>query len=192
MIERVGREVVEQRRRRLARRPARQVPRVVLDPVTVPDLLDHLEIEHRPLMKPVRLEDLPFGLELRAVPAELRLDALDRRLGPIPRRHEVRLRVDGHLVVPAKRLARERIERDQLVDLVAEELDAQRRVLVGGLDLDDVAAYAEDAAGELVVVALVLDFDELPENLLALDPLAALERQHHPVVGFGRTEAVDA
>ena len=45
---------------------------------------------------------------------------------------------------------------------------------------------------ELVVVALVLDLDELAEDLLAVDPLAALERQHHPVVGLGRAEAVDA
>ena len=143
-------------------------------------------------MEPVRLEDLALGLELGAVPAELRLDALDRRLGAIPRRHEVRLRVDGDLVVPPERLAGERIEGDQLVDLVAEQLDAQRRVLVRRLDLDDVPPHAEDAPGELVVVALVLDFDELAENLFALDPLAPLERQHHPVIGFGRTEAVDA
>ena len=86
----------------------------------------------------------------------------------------------GDLVVPPDRLARERIERAQLVHLVAEELDPKRRVFVRRLDLDDVAADAEDAAAELVVVALVLNLDELPENLVAIDPLAALERQHHP------------
>ena len=54
--QRVVRQVVEQRRRRLARRAAGQVPRVVLDAVAVADLLDHLEIEHRPLVQPLRLE----------------------------------------------------------------------------------------------------------------------------------------
>ena len=77
-------QIVEQRRRRLARRPAGQVPRVVLDPVAVADLLDHLQVEHRPLMEPVRLENLPLGLELLAVPGELDLDRLDRLLGPVP------------------------------------------------------------------------------------------------------------
>ena len=64
----VLRQVVEQRRRRLAGRPPGQVPRVVLDAVAVADLLDHLEIEHRPLVQPVGLEDLALGLELAAIP----------------------------------------------------------------------------------------------------------------------------
>ena len=63
--DRVGGQVVEQRRRRLARRAARQMPRVVLDPVAVADLLDHLEIEHRPLVQPLGLERPARGLELR-------------------------------------------------------------------------------------------------------------------------------
>ena len=92
----------------------------------------------------------------------------------------------------AEGLAGERIEGGQLVDFVAEQLDPERQVLVRRVDLDDVAADAEDAAVEIVVVALVLNLDELPQNLVALDPLAALERQHHPVVGLGRAEAVDA
>ena len=77
-------------------------------------------------MQPVRLEDLAFRFELAAVPAELRLDALDRLLRPVARRDEVRLRIDRDLVVAPQRLAGQRIERDQLVDLVAEQLDAQR------------------------------------------------------------------
>ena len=89
------------------------------------------------------------------------------------------------------RLAGQRIERAQLVDLVAEQLDAQRALLVRQVDLDDVAADAEDAAAEIVVVPLVLNLDQLPEDLLAIDALPALERQHHPVVGLRRPEAVD-
>ena len=61
-----------------------------------------------------------------------------------------------------------------------------------GNDLDGVAADAELAAPELVVVALVLDVDQLAEDLVALDPLPRFERQHHPVVRLGRAEAVDA
>ena len=92
----------------------------------------------------------------------------------------------------ADRLAGQRVEGNQLVDLVAEQLDTQRLVLVRRIDFDDVAANAEGAAGEVVVVPLVLDFDELAQDLVAVDALAALERQHHAVIGLGRTEAVDA
>jgi hypothetical protein len=45
--------------------------------------------------------------------------------------------------VRAQRLAGQRIERAQLVDLVAEQLDAQRLLFVRRIDLDDVAADAE-------------------------------------------------
>ena len=48
--ERIGGQIVEQRRGRFPGRTARQVTRIVLDSVAVSDLLDHLEIEHRPLV----------------------------------------------------------------------------------------------------------------------------------------------
>ena len=190
--ERVVRQVIEQRRRRLARRAAGQVPRVVLDAVAVADLTDHLEVEHRPLVQPLRLQQLAFLFEISAVLLELLLDRFHRQLGPIARRDEVRLRVDRHLVELADHLAGQRIEPRQLVDLVAEQADAERVLLVGRDDFDDVAADAERAAAELRVVALVLDLDELPQNLVAVDALSPLERQQHAVVRLRRAEAVDA
>ncbi len=90
-----------------------------------------------------------------------------------------------------QRLPGQRVERHQLVDLVAEELDSDSGVLIRRDDFDDVAANAEDAALELMVVAFVLDLDEFAQDLLAVDLLAAFERQHHPVIGFRRTEAVN-
>src|SRR4051794_14392322 len=96
--ERVRWQVVEQRRRRLAWLTARQVPRVILNPVAVTNLLDHLEVEHRPLMQTMRFENLALALKLRAVPVQLRLDAFNRGLGAIARGDEVRLRINGDLV----------------------------------------------------------------------------------------------
>ena len=112
-------------------------------------------------------------------------------LRAVARRHEVRLRIDGNLVEPAEHLAGERIEPRELVDLVAEQSDAQRVLFVRGHDLDNVAADTEGAAPEFRVVALVLNLDQLAEDLIAVDPLPHLERQQHPVIGLGRTEAVD-
>ena len=48
------------------------------------------------------------------------------------------------------------------------------------------------AAPEVAVVALVEDVDQPRDDLLARDLLAFFEHQQHAVVGFGRTEAVDA
>ena len=127
-----------------------------------------------------------------AVPLELLLDRLDRQLRAIARGHEVRLRVDRHLVEPSDHLAGQRIEPGELVDLVAEQPDPQRVLFVGRHHLDDVAADAEGAAPELRVVALVLDLDQLAEDLIAIDALPHLQRQQHPVVRLRRSEAVDA
>ena len=69
-------QIVEQRRRRLAGQPAGEMPRVVLDAVAVADLLDHLEIEHRPLVQPLRLEQPAFVLEDAAPLGQLGLDGL--------------------------------------------------------------------------------------------------------------------
>ena len=60
-------EVVEQAVRRLARRAAVDVPRVVLDAVAEADLLHHLEVERGAHAQPLRLEQL--ALRARARPA---------------------------------------------------------------------------------------------------------------------------
>ena len=91
----------------------------------------------------------------------------------------MRLRVDRHLVETPDDLAGQRVEPGQLVHLVAEQADAQRVLFVRRHHLDDVAADAEGAAAELDVVALVLDLDQLAQDLVAIDPLAHLERQQH-------------
>ncbi len=190
--DRVGREVVEQRRRRLARCAAGEVPRVVLDPVAVANLADHLEVEHRALVQALGLEQLAPGLERRPSLRQFRLDRGDRPSGVLARRDEVRLGVDRQPVLAARGSPGQRIEDHQLVDLVPEEADPDGLLLVGRVDLHDVAADPERAAPELDVIALVLDVDELAEDLLPVDPLPHLERNRHPVVGLRRTQAVDA
>ncbi len=135
---------------------------------------------------------LPFLFQDARPLVQFRLDGLDGRAAPRLGRHEVRLRIDRQALVAREHLAGQRVERRQPVDLVAEQLDAQADVLVGRVDLDDVAAGPEGAAVEVVVVALVLDLDQLAQERLAADGLAALEREQHAVVGLGRAQAVDA
>ena len=101
------------------------------------------------------------------------------------------LRIDRHAIVATHLTAGQRIERQQLVDLVAEETDPQPDIVIRGIDFDDIPAHAERAAFEFVVVALVLNLDQLPQNLVAVDLLALLERQHQTVVRLRRAEAVD-
>ena len=168
------------------------MPRIVLDPVAVADLPDHLEIEHRALVQPLRLEHPSLVLEEVAALGQLGLDRLGGVLEPIAGGDEVRLRVDGDALVAAQRLAGDRIEGGQLVHLVAEQPDPHRRLVVGRVHLDDVAAHPEGATPELEVVAFVEDFDQLAQQVVARGALALFERQHQAVVGLGRAQAVDA
>ena len=103
-------------------------------------------------------------------------------LDALLRRDEVLGRVDVQLVERLDRLAGERVDDGQSVDLVAEQFDAEGELLGRGPDLDGVAADAELAALEGDVVALVLDVDELQEQLVAVDDLALGEVDHHPLV----------
>ena len=76
--EEVLREEVEQRVRRLARAPAVDRRRVVLDAVAEPDLLHHLEVVLGAHAEPLRLEQLALLLEVGQPLLQLGLDALDR------------------------------------------------------------------------------------------------------------------
>ena len=79
----IFRQVVEQRGRRRSWRTTGEMPRIVLDAVAVPDLPDHLEVEHRSLMKPLCLEQLPFRFEQSAMFLELTFDRFRRELRPV-------------------------------------------------------------------------------------------------------------
>src|SRR3546814_2461719 len=75
------------------------------------------------------------------------------------------VREDADIVEGRDLLARQRIELGDLLDLVAEEADAPRHILiVRREDFEAVAAHAEIAARERLVVALILQRDELADD----------------------------
>jgi hypothetical protein len=114
--------------------------------------------------------------------------ALDRRL----RRHVLRRRPDREVVEPREDLAGQRVEMRDLLDLVAEERDAVRGLLVRRLHLDDVALDTEAAAPEHRVVPHVLRVDQLAQDEVAVVLLPHLEVDH-PLAPFLRgAESVDA
>src|SRR3546814_11150724 len=87
---------------------------------------------------------------------------LERRSGG----HIVRVGKDADIVEGRDLLAGQRVELGDLLDLVAEAADAPRNILiVRRADFEAVAAYAEIAATERLVVALVLTRHEITEVL---------------------------
>ena len=189
----IVREVVEQRRRRLAFLPATQMPRVVLDALAKAHLLEHLEVEHGPLLEALSLEQLVRPLELLEAHAELVADGRDGLPALLFRRHVVRARIDRILLQVPDRLTTQRIHEADALDLVAPELDADRvRVFVRREDLHGIAAHAEGAAVKVDVVALVLQLDEATKETGAQVLFAGLQPNEHLPIPIGASDAVDA
>ena len=166
--------------------------RVVLDPAREAELLQHLHVVLGPLADPVGLEHPVLGFELRDLLLELRPDLVDRPLDRRPRRHVLGRRPDHEVVELRVDLASERVEVRDLLDLVAEEGDAVRRLLVRGLHLHHVALHAEAPAPEDRVVPDVLALDQLPEDVVAILLLPHFQDQHALAPLLGRAEPVDA
>ena len=99
---------------------------------------------------------------------------------------------DVHTDVLAEHLASEGVHLDDALDLVAPELHPHRDLLVGGEDLQRVAAHAELARGEDGVVALVENGDQVPEESLPVLRLPLAEADDHPAVLLRVTQAIDA
>ena len=168
------------------------MPRVVLDARAVPELAQHLEVEGRALAQPRGLQHPTLRLELADPLLHLDLDVDDGLLELVGRRHEVGRRVDVRLLALGQELAGERVQLRDPLDLVAEELDADERLLRRRLELERVAADPEAGASQGLVVALVLEVDEVAQDRVA--PVLAADAQledGRPVV-HRRPEAVDA
>ena len=155
------------------------------------DLAQHLEVVGGAHAQALRLEQLAVLLEPREPLDQLGLDALDGPLHVLVGGDVVRRREQHEAVELLDDLTGERIDRRDALDLVAEERDADAPLLVGGEHLDGVAPHPELVAGEVVVVALVLQLDEAGEDGPLLALLPHVEDQALPRVLLGTTEAVD-
>ena len=185
-------EVVQEASRALPRRAPGEGTGVVLDPGAVPDLAQHLQVVLRPELQPLGFEELPLVLEPLQTLPQLRLDPVEGRGHLLVGRHPVFGRPDGHGGLLGDHFGGQRVDLQDPLDLIAEELHPHRPVLVRREDLHDVAADPEPAPGEVDVVPLVLDVHEPAEDLVARPGLAGFDEEHDVLVVLGRAQAVDA
>ena len=184
--------VFEQGRRRLSRLAAGEIARIVLDAGAASGRFHHFEIVQRALFKPLRLQQAAGGVQFVEPPLEFGLDAGDRLQQRRPRRDVVRIRVDLHEFQIVGLLAGQRIELLDLVDLVAEQVNAPGTVfIVRREDVDGVAAHPERTARE-VAGPLVLQRHQIGEQLPLIDLVALLDGEGHRRIGLDRADAVDA
>ena len=153
-------EVVQQRGRGRARRPAVDVARVVLDAGAEANLAHHLDVVVGAHPQPLRLQQLALFLQVAQPLRQFLFDGGDRLGHPLRSGDVVRGREDPQRVHFAHHVPGQRVQVVQRLDLIAEVLDPDREFLVGRDDLHGVPAHPERAAGERHVVAGVLHVDE--------------------------------
>ena len=137
------------------------------------------------------LEQLAVLLERSQLRLKLRLDPFDRGLHPLFARGVVRRREDHALLERVEPLPCQGVDHGDLLDLVAEEFDADSRLVVGGVNLDRVTSHPELASNEIHVVALVLQFDESFEDRTLIVLFAGAHYEQLGLVFLRRAQAVD-
>ena len=185
-------EVVEQAIRSLPGFAPVEDPAVVLDAAAEPHLAEHLHVVLSALAQTVGLEQLPLAFELGAALVQLPADLGDRVFDHPLADVVVRRRPDPDVLeVVLDDLAGDGVEVLEVLDLVAEQHDPVCGLRVCGPDLERLAANPEGPAGERRVVSVVLNRDELPQQLVAVDHRALDERLQVLVVDLRRAQAVD-
>ena len=160
-------KIVEQVRRRRAFRLAGQVAAVIFDPVAITKLADHFQVEHGPLLEPLRLDQAILRLQFGKANLELILDRAHRLLEVVLAGDKVAAGKDGHLLHIGNHHSAQRVDDGDSVNGIAEKLDPDRPILfVHREDVDRIAAHAKGAAMEGELVAFVEHEGQAPLDLL--------------------------
>ena len=81
----------------------------------------------------------------------------------------MRGRPHGNGLVLTQHLAGDLINLGNQLDLVTKELKPQRMLGIGRIHVDDIAAHAEGATRQIIVIAIVLDIDKRMDKVIALE-----------------------
>ncbi len=199
----IVREEVDQRFGGGARNAAREMAGIILDAGAVAGLADHFEVVVRLAFEAVGFGNLSGGTKLVEAFGQFGFDGDDGGLELRFGRHVMLGREDADALQgfalavieihePIRFLIRTDVEDTNVVDRVAEEIEADDGFAGGEMDVDAVAADAELAAVKGLVVAFVLDADEAAQYLVALDDLAGRKALAQGEVIDFFSEAVDA
>ena len=190
--QKVFREVIDERIRGLARSAPVKMARVVLDPRAEAHRLDHFQVVIRAHLQALRFEKLAFLLELLQSLAQFVLDGTDCPIKLRTCGNVVGSGPDGKRLVFVEHLARDVVDLGDRLHLIAPEFHANGIVGIRREHVERVAANAEGAAFELVIVSIVLDVDQLVDDVVALGRLLLVEKDGQPRVIHRAADAVDA
>ena len=156
----VLREIIDQTEWATSGRTSVEVARIVLNPGTIPQLLDHFEIILDPLFESSGFGRFSDRFEVFALFAQIELNHPNGLLDPLPRSHKQIGRIDDHPFLSLESLSRHRIDRIDHLDLVVEEDDPVTLLPVSGKDIDRIALYAKRSWTEIGLTPRVKCIDQ--------------------------------
>ncbi len=169
-----------------------EVAGIVFDAGAVADFLEHFHVIHGAHFDALGFQQFAVGLE----PADAFLhfgdDGRDGDFDFLVGHDEVGGGRDDHAVEPAVGVAADDVEIHGLIELVAEEFQADALGGIGGEDIHGIPPDAESAGFRGVIVTGVLDGDQFLQEFIPVDDVAGGDGDNHVAVVLGRAEAVDA
>jgi len=190
--EKILREEVQQRARRLAGQTAVQIAGIILDTRAVAHLAQHLQVVEGPHPQPFRLQKPSSALQQGRPLLHVRADRLKGGGDFLPVRDVVFGREDRGGTLRDQGPTGDRIDLIDPLDLLIEKGDPKGRVAVGGVDLHDLAPNPEDPRLEGEVVPLVVASGQPQEEGLPIIPLSQGETNDRLLVVSPLAQAVNA
>ena len=161
-------EVIDKRKRCLARLAVRQQARVIFDAGTVTHFLHHFNIIAGTLLETLCLQQTILALQQLQLLIQLRFNAFDGQVQLVLRRNIMGRRVDCYMLALSDNFTGHQVHLGQTVNFVAKKLDADNTFAVRRREhLDSVAMHAERATGEVNIIARILDIHQLLQNIIA-------------------------
>ena len=188
----VIREIIQQTVRGAAGGTTINMARVVLNAIAEAHLLHHFQVVGGAHTQTLRLQQLALGLEGLQALAQLILNGGNSLRHALRAGNVVACGEDIHFFFLANHLAGQRVQGVNRLNLITEELDADRVLLVHGDDFDGIAAHTERAAVKVHIVTRVLHRHELAQQLVAVNLLTATQSHHLLNVLLGRAQTVNA
>src|SRR5579875_2298763 len=166
--------------------------RVVFDARAKTRFAQHLNIKVGALSQAGCFQEFPLRLQLRQAPIQLMLNPPDCFLQAFLGGDPVFRRIDIEALPLTEHFSGKRVDAGHALDLVAEELDAYRRILVGREDLEHIASYTETPANKVRIVALVLNGGQMAQDVVATAFFSHAQGQNDLAIFFRATQTVDA
>ena len=191
--DKVVREKVEQRIRRLPRHSSVKVAGIVFDSAAIAHFADHFHVVIDAFLQALRFEQFSLFPKRRDRRAHIGQNLLQRAVALFLLDDIVARRIQIDVFERTNRFARHRIELIDRLDFVPPKRDAHRVFgTVYRKHFDHVAAHPKRRARKLDIAALVLDFDEAIEQRVPIHFHARTQRNRHREIFDRRAQSVNA